>query len=186
MDFQLFAFSPVIFLALYKYRKYGVIWSVFLLIVSILVPVFNRVVLDLPHLYEAISHPNTYKVMIGFNVHYWGPINYIQTYIIGMLVAYGVRHKPNIYLGGRIGETLIWIGTILMTVSMLYWQRNFMVPGYPYEALNGLELPLYLLSHKIIYLSSFAWLIFACVTGRGGLFFSVVLNYFQLIHQIKE
>ena len=139
-----------------------------LLFIVVMIPLFNRAVLHLPHVYEVLNEPNLQLVMRGWSIHYWGPINYFQTYIIGILVAYMVRRKPTIYLGGKVGEVLIWITTIFTSLSLLYWQRNFLLPGYCFEALNGLEVYVYIVFHKLLYLSSFSWLIYACCTGRGG------------------
>ena len=132
-------------------------------------PLFNRIVMNWPHVYEFFRHENLQELLIGMSAHYWWPINYLQTYIVGIMIAYLVRHKPNIYLGGRIGELFIWITTAFISFGLMYWQRNFVVANYPFEALNGYELHIYLLVHKLIYLPWFAWLIFACCTGRGGL-----------------
>ncbi|XP_054166940.1 uncharacterized protein LOC128964376 [Oppia nitens] len=108
--------------------------------------------------------------MEGFARHYWQPFNYIQTYIIGMLTAYAVRYHPKVYLGGRYGHITLWIITICMTTSILYWQRNFVMPGYLATNFNDYEIPLYLLIGKPFYLTSFVWLIYCCSTGRGGTF----------------
>ena len=164
----MYALAPIVFLVLYKSPKLGVVWNLVLLLMAVLFPLFNRMVMDLPHIYELLKVPNLQKLMIGWATHYWSPINYFQTYIIGILLAYMVRHKPKIYLGGTIGEVFIWIITSFTTMGILYWQRNFFNTSYTFEALNGLELHVYLVFHKLLYLSGFAWLIYACTTGRGG------------------
>ncbi|XP_054166938.1 nose resistant to fluoxetine protein 6-like [Oppia nitens] len=169
LDFQLYALAPIAFLVLYKYPRFGLIWLFILLIFGILLPIFNYQILELPHVYQAISWPDVMQTMEGFARHYWQPFNYIQTYIIGMITAYAVRYHPKAYLGGRIGHMFIWIITICMTTSILYWQRNFVTPGYLAYDFNDYEMPLYLLIGKPIYLASFVWLIYCCSTGRGGL-----------------
>ncbi|XP_054166939.1 nose resistant to fluoxetine protein 6-like [Oppia nitens] len=170
LDFQLYALAPIAFLVLYKYPRFGLIWLFILLIFGILLPIFNHQILEMPHVYQVITWPDTVQAIDGFARHYWQPFNYIQTYIIGMITAYAVRYHPKAYLGGRIGHMFIWIFTICMTFSILYWQRNFVMPGYLAINFNDYEMPLYLLLGKPIYMLSFVWLVYSCSTGRGGKF----------------
>ncbi|CAG2120131.1 unnamed protein product, partial [Medioppia subpectinata] len=102
-----------------------------------------------------------------------GPINYVQTFIIGMLLACAVRYRPNVYLGGTIGHLILWFGTACITLGHMYWQRKMIMPGFQYA--EGEQL-LYLIIHKPVYLTWFAWLIYATCTGRGG-YFSEILGW---------
>ncbi|CAG2183181.1 unnamed protein product, partial [Oppiella nova] len=103
--------------------------------------------------------------MLGWRTNYWGPLNYIQTQIIGMLLAYAVRYHPKAYLGGPIGHVIIWLTTFSITLGHMYWQKDMIMPGFEY---GPYEQYLYLFFHKPLYLSWFAWLIYGTSTGRWG------------------
>ena len=167
-DYQLYALAPLSWFALYKFPKYGILWNIILLVFAVLFPVFNNKVLGHIHLYQLLYATNFRTLMQGWVWHYWSPTNYMQTYIMGILVAYVLRKYPKLNLGGRIGESLIWFGTVMSCLTILYWQKNFIDPGYQFDKFNGNEMPLYLLTHKIMFLPAYAWLVYACETGRGG------------------
>ena len=166
MDFQLYAMAPIAFLVLYKLGRKGVYWLLILLVIGIIIPPFNRFVMGDLHAYEILSHQNAKQIMLGWKSHYWGPLNYIQTQIIGMLLAYAVRYHPKAYLGGPIGHVIIWLTTFSITLGHMYWQKDMIMPGFQY---GPYEHYLYLFFHKPLYLSWFAWLIYGTSTGRWGL-----------------
>ncbi|CAG2120272.1 unnamed protein product, partial [Medioppia subpectinata] len=163
-DFQLYAMSPLAFLALYKMPRFGVLWNVFLLAIGISIPLILRFA---PHIYEGFAADIVSDNIKAWSHHYWSSLPYIQTYIIGILMAYAIRRHPKAYLGGRIGETIICLVTFLMTFGICWWNKDFLHFSYRYTRLNGYELHVYLLVHKVFYLSGFCWLFYACATGRA-------------------
>ncbi|CAG2101243.1 unnamed protein product [Medioppia subpectinata] len=166
-DFQLYALSPLAFLALYKMPRFGVLWNVFLLAIGISIPLITRFHFNIPHIYEGFSTDSTSSNVSGFTYHYWSSLPYFQTYIIGILAGYAIRRHPKAYLGGRIGETIISLATFSMTFGICWWNKDFLHFSYRYTRLNGYELHVYLLVHKVFYLSGFCWLFYACATGRA-------------------
>ncbi|CAG2114034.1 unnamed protein product, partial [Medioppia subpectinata] len=82
-------------------------------------------------------------------------------------MGYAIRRHPKAYLGGRIGEAIISLVTFSMTFGICWWNKDFMHFSYRYTRLNGYEQHLYLLIHKVFYLSGFCWLFYACATGRA-------------------
>ncbi|CAG2102495.1 unnamed protein product [Medioppia subpectinata] len=181
MDFQLYAMAPIAFILLYRYGRRGVYMVIGLLLVAIGLPVFYKFVMGHIHVYEIISHTNAREIMLGWKTHYWGPINYVQTFIIGMLLSCAVRYRPDIYLGGTIGHLILWFGTACITLGHMYWQRRMIMPGFQYA--EGEQL-LYLIIHKPVYLAWFAWLIYATSTGRGDPFFIKQMHVFVFVYRI--
>lgn len=172
-DFQLYALSPIAFLVLYKIPKIGIIWNLILLLVGMSVIPITRYVFGVNYMFDALAADNIINTQLSWQRHYWAFQPYIQTYVIGILVAYAVRHKPRVYLGGRIGELCIWIITCGMTCGILWWQKDYADVSYKYERLFGYEKSVYLIFHKVIYLSGFSWLIYACATQRAGYIFYI-------------
>ncbi|XP_054166937.1 uncharacterized protein LOC128964372 [Oppia nitens] len=167
-DFQLYALSPIAFLALYKMPKIGVIWNFVLLIIGISIPLFMRYgMADMPHIYESFTWDNVIGNINGWQWQYWSFFPYVQTYVMGMLLAYTIRRHPNAYLGGRIGEAFLWLITLSISFWIVFWNKDFLQFDYKYDGFYGYEMHAYLVLHKVCYLTGFSWLIYACATGRA-------------------
>jgi hypothetical protein len=82
--------------------------------------------------------------------------------MLGMLLGYLLRHKPDLYLGGKIGETFCWIFSLSMSFGAMFWHGNWFL-----EPPNQTSLYFYLLFSKIFWCVGWAWIIFACATGRA-------------------
>ncbi|CAG2177616.1 unnamed protein product, partial [Oppiella nova] len=119
-----------------------------LLVIGIVIPPFNRFVMGDLHVYEILNHQNAKQLMLGWGTHYWGPLNYIQTQIIGMLLAYAVRYHPKAYLGGPIGHVIIWFTTFLITLGHMYWQKDMIMPGF--KVVDNMSLEIYIM-HTFVF-----------------------------------
>lgn len=166
-DFQLYVLAPIAFLWLYKRPKWGLIWNLILLFIGMSIIPFTIYVIDVPHLWPAFKSETIEHIQLSWQKHYWSAQPYIQTYIIGILTAYAVRRHPNVYLGGRVGELFLWLASIGSTFGVMWWQKDFIDFDYKYEGLFGYEAHVYYLFHKLLYLSGFVWLFYACATGRA-------------------
>ena len=91
------------------------------------------------------------------------PNNHASAFFMGMLMGFVTRRYPNVYLGGKVGETMIWCVTWSMTIFSLIWHNNFWE-----KEPTQLNLHLYLAFGKLFWISGWAWLVFACSTGRAG------------------
>jgi len=101
--------------------------------------------------------------------NYWGIESHFGVYMLGILLGYLIRRKPDLYFGGRIGELFIWIVSWSMTVWGLLWHRNYYNPDYEF---GKYEVLLWQAFSKYFYCAGWFWTIYACTTGRGGLILS--------------
>ncbi|CAG2180159.1 unnamed protein product, partial [Oppiella nova] len=90
--------------------------------------------------------------------------SHLVSYAIGMLTGYVIRYKPNLYFGGRVGETILWITCTTSTFAAIYWINHFYDVYYP---LTTTETLLMMAFSKPLYLLGWVWLFYACSTGRG-------------------
>ena len=176
-DFQLYALSPIAFLLLFKRPKLGIFWNLILLAFGMAVVPFTVYVLGVPHVWPAFTANDIENVQLSWQRHYWGTQSYVQTYIVGFLVAYAIQRHPNINFGGRYGELCIWFATIGSTIGLMWWQKDFLDFGYAYGGLFGYEAPIYYTFHKPLYLAGFCWLFYACATGRASSWWQSGLAY---------
>jgi hypothetical protein len=89
--------------------------------------------------------------------------------MLGMLLGYLIRHKPNLYFGGRIGELLLWTISWFLTFFAIYWNKDLY---NPYNNLSQTELLSWIAFSKLCYLCGWFFLLYFCATGRGGFFIS--------------
>jgi hypothetical protein len=90
--------------------------------------------------------------------------------MLGMLLGYLIRHKPNLYFGGRIGELLLWTISWFFTFFAIYWNKDLF---NPYNNLSQTELFSWIAFSKLCYLSGWFFLLYFCTTGRGGFLFLI-------------
>jgi hypothetical protein len=82
-----------------------------------------------------------------------------------MLTGYFLRKKPDIYLGGRKIEILLWIISFSNIIAIYCWNNTFWVQNKSPPEISVL---LWLGLGKVLYGFALAWISFACCTGRGG------------------
>jgi hypothetical protein len=87
------------------------------------------------------------------------------SYILGILLGYLIKYKPNLYLGGRIGESFIWIITIVITFWGIIWNKDFMKFDYN---LTQTELLFWIGLDKYMWTAFWFWVIYMGATGRGS------------------
>jgi hypothetical protein len=83
--------------------------------------------------------------------------------MLGMLLGYLIRHKPNLYFGGQIGEFFIWIITWSLTFWAIYWNKDLFNTS---TVLSQTELFSWIAFSKLCYLSGWCWLLYCCCTEK--------------------
>ncbi|CAG2168595.1 unnamed protein product [Oppiella nova] len=101
------------------------------------------------------------------------PDSHLVSYAIGMLTGYVIRYKPNLYFGGRVGETILWITCTTSSFAAIYWINHFYDIYYP---LTTTETLLMMAFSKPLYLLGWVWLFYACSTGRGVAYYGNILS----------
>ena len=167
MDFQLYSLAPIVFIVYYYFPTIGIIWNFVLILVGVIISLAPKVIWGVPYIFEYPPNDSIWTTVRSVILYYWRIDSHIVSYVLGMFCGYLVRQKPDLYLGGRIGELFLWITCTALTIISMFWINNFWDPYYP---LTETEVLLFLALAKIMYLCGWFWMIYACATGRGGMF----------------
>lgn len=82
---------------------------------------------------------------------------------------------PNLYLGGRVGEIILWFIFPGLTIFGFHWTQSLMKVDINIEnfSINDvsteLEVYLNLTLGKLFYCLGFLWIFYMCSTGRAGI-----------------
>ncbi|XP_054166931.1 nose resistant to fluoxetine protein 6-like [Oppia nitens] len=163
-DFQLFLIAPLVFLVQYHYPRLAVWWGLLFVLIGSVLTLAPRFIWDIPHLAEFREMSSFWDYTTTMIYHYWRPDSHFSSYMMGILCAYLIRKKPNLYLGGRIGETMIWLITWTLTFASIYWTNLF---AHKYFKFSSQHLFIYLLLVKHMYSIGWFWAFYACATGRA-------------------
>ena len=157
--------APLIFLVLYHYPRIGVLWNIIVILLGIFIGVAPRIFFGIKHFLEFPAW-DVFTTQQTVMLYYWRPDSHLVSYAIGMLTGYVIRYKPNLYFGGRVGETILWITCTTSSFASIYWINHFYDVYYP---LTTTETLLMMAFSKPLYLLGWVWLFYACSTGRGGI-----------------
>lgn len=102
----------------------------------------------------------------------WPFIHHISTFSFGILVGYLIRFRPNIPLGGRVGEFLLTVSFTMMSVLGFYWTQNMLKSSDTVSSLDHsgstFEVYLNITVGKLMFCSGFLWFFYYCCTKRWG------------------
>jgi hypothetical protein len=99
-------------------------------------------------------------------LHYLGSTQQnISTFIIGLIVGYLIRKKPNLNTGGKLGNVILWITLPLLPPIASYWSEGFKASKGEFSQLSFI---MWFLSGRVMWSLGYGWIVFACCTKRGG------------------
>jgi hypothetical protein len=150
------------FLPLYSKPMLGIILSIFGIIFGIIASIIPKL-LGINFLFEWRSFETLDKLNDAVHWNFTGSNVHFAPYACGILLGYIIRKKPNIYLGGKIGESIIWIICGSMSVWAYFWHSNWFV-----EEPSQMNMFLHMAFGKLMWVAGLGWIIFACSTGRAG------------------
>ena len=159
--------APILFLVLHRFPKIGVFWNLLLVLIGIVICIIPRMILDIPFIYESMEFKSIWTTINLVRLYYWRADPHLVSYALGFFGGYLIRKKPNLYFGGRIGELFLWVVSSSLTLYSILWSNQF---WKPYYHLTKTEVILFLAFCKLMYLCGWFWMIYACATGRGGMF----------------
>jgi hypothetical protein len=172
--------APLIILPLYRFPKYGLIINILAIIFGLFLNVSPKLLFNIDPIHQ-ITH--TFQKSMSY--YYLHTEQYLTSYAIGVLFAYLCLKHRNIYLGGKLIETISWIIFPMISVSVIYWNE------YLYELVlnnqdNQLSALLYTSVGKVLFVSGFVWIIFATYSNRVGMKGFIFLYVYSYSYSIKQ
>ncbi len=115
--------------------------------------------------YEASTMNSVLEIRHSL-LHYLGSTQQnISTFIIGLIVGYLIRKKPNLNTGGKLGNLILWITLPLLPPIASYWSESFKASEGEFSQLSFI---MWFLSGRVMWSLGYGWIVFACCTKRGG------------------
>lgn len=163
--FYLSLASPL-FLSIFFYKPVTtVILLLFFLLLGTLASVFPKLYFELPVVPQEISHVTSLSQAKQALIHYlYGTNQLIVPFIFGTTLGYLLKCRPNLNLGTRFVQYILWIGMLLLPFSASEWNESFKPLEGDFTQFNFLS---WFTLCRIMWSAGFSWVLFACATGRG-------------------
>ncbi len=100
----------------------------------------------------------------SFVYYHVTPNNYGISFFVGIAFGYLLYKKV---LFSRLKEKFIWILSLIMIITVYLWHNSFWRSDKSAQLLSVL---LWYSIGKLLFCSGFAWILYACCIGRGGLY----------------
>lgn len=114
----------------------------------------------------------------------WPAHHHLGPFAAGVLVGYLIRKHPRIYLGGAVGETVLSVVFVGLSVFGFYWTQDMLrlpeagaeggVSGGGLAATvlspgpSDIEVYLNVSVGKLMFVAGFLWIFYLCCTDRSG------------------
>ena len=162
--FYLSLFSPIL-LSIFRYKVPTFVTLVVLVFLGSFIAVVPKIFFDLPVTPQEISSTtSTAQAKQSFIHYHFATDQLIIPFTFGTVIGYLLKAKPKINLGTRFAQYIIWIGMLLMPFLATEWNEQFKPLEGHFSQFNFIS---WFILSKIMWSGGFAWVIFACATGRG-------------------
>jgi hypothetical protein len=149
-------------MALYKKPSLGIKLTIFAIILSSITAFLPRF-FGVATLFEWRNLTSLDDFRDTVRWYFYMPTFRSNCFFFGMLIGYVLKRNPNVYLGGKLVETIIWIISWSMSLWAFLWTEDWYV-----NPPSALHMILFNSVGKLVWISGWAWTVFACSTGRAG------------------
>ncbi|XP_028968190.1 O-acyltransferase like protein [Galendromus occidentalis] len=158
--FQLVLLSPLLIIPLYRSFSSGLGVNLLFILSGSLITAGLTFLYNLPP--GMIFFPDLNLLVEICSKIYQKPFNHVGPFSIGILLGYAIRKHRNIRIS-KLWQLVLWSTTLVSCSAVLFaaYPWNNELPSLPVATV-------YAASHRVVWSLGIAWLIFACVSGRGG------------------
>ncbi len=160
---QLFLIAPIFIIIFYKKQIYGTYAIITAIILSLFASISPKILFGITP-YLQIWDSDVFSNTNSFVYYHFTPNNYGISFFVGIAFGYLLNKKV---MFSRLKEKFIWILSLVMIITVYLWHNSF------YRLDKSAPLLSVLLWHsigKLLFCSGFAWILYACSIGRGGLY----------------
>ncbi|KPM07579.1 hypothetical protein QR98_0060760 [Sarcoptes scabiei] len=168
--FHLILFSPLILVPLYRLRSSTSLVVMFLTIIGGCFVSINHIAhKGVPYMNQLSRMESIFEDSFYSIFYTWPFYHHISTFALGMLVGFLIRRYPNLYLGGRFGESLLSIIFLTLTFYGFVWTGEMLSSKSNFfetinESRTNLEIFLNVSVGKLMFCSGFLWIFYFCCT----------------------
>ncbi|KAH9511887.1 hypothetical protein DERF_010311 [Dermatophagoides farinae] len=171
--FHLILLSPLILLPLYRLKRgfFSILFLILSIIIGCLISISHLMFNGRPYANQWSRMDSIFYESLYTIYYTWPFIHHISTFVFGMLVGYLILDYPKIYFGGRIGECILTIVFIIMSIVGFQWTYTLhTAPSDLFTLLtksaSDLEIYLNITIGKLLWCSGFMWIFYICCTKR--------------------
>jgi hypothetical protein len=162
---QLFLIAPIFIIIFYKKQIYGTYAIITAIILSLFASVSPKIIFGIRHYLPAWDRNSaSFQKSNSLKYFYFTPNNYGISFFVGIAFGYLLYKKV---LFSRLKEKFIWILSLVMIITVYLWHNNFCRSD---KSAPFLDILLWHSIGKLLFCSGFAWILYACCIGRGGLY----------------
>ncbi len=162
---QLLLIAPIITINLYKKQIYGTYALITAIILSLFASVSPKILFGKTHYLQLLDlNFDIFKISSSFVYYYFTPNNYGISFFVGTAFGYMLWKKV---LFTRFQEIYSWILSLVIIITVYFWHNDFHRLDKSKPLLNILY---WHSIGKLLFSSGFAWILYACCIGRGGLY----------------
>ncbi len=162
---QLLLIAPIFIIIFYKKQIYGTYAIIIAIILSLFASISPKILFGIRHYLQPFDlNSAVFRNTNSFTYFYYTPNNYGISFFVGIAFGYMLRKKV---LFTRSQEIYSWILSLVMIITVYFWHNNFLRLDKSEPFLNVL---LWHSIGKLLFCSGFAWILYACCIGRGGLY----------------
>jgi hypothetical protein len=169
---QLFLIAPIFIIIFYKKQTYGIYAIITAIILSLFASISPKFLFGItPYLQLWDLDSVAFSETIAFVYYHMTPNNYGISFFIGIAFGYMLKKKV---VFTRPQEIYFWILSLVMIITVYFWHNSFWSLDKSAALSNVL---LWLTIGKLLFCTGFAWILYACCTGRGGLYLNLFLAF---------
>ncbi len=173
---QLLLIAPIFIIIFYKKQIYGTYAIIIAIILSLFASISPKILFGIRHYLQPFDlNSAVFRNTNSFTYFYYTPNNYGISFFVGIAFGYLLNKKV---MFSRLKEKFIWIFSLVMIITVYFWNNNFwrLDKSDPF-----LDVLLWHSIGKLLFCSGFAWILYACCIGRGGLYlFSAFMEKISL------
>ncbi len=162
---QLFLIAPIFIIIFYKKQIYGTYAIITAIILSLFASISPKILFGItPYLQIWDLDSSILSNGNSFVYYHFTPNNYGISFFVGIAFGYLLNKKV---LFSRLKEKFIWILSLVMIITVYFWNNSF------WRLDKSAPLLSVLLWHsigKLLFCSGLGWILYACCIGRGGLY----------------
>jgi len=173
---QLLLIAPIFIIIFYKKQIYGTYAIITAIILSLFASISPKILFGITHYLQLGDLDSVvFSSKNSFVYYHYTPNNYGISFFVGIAFGYLLNKKV---IFSQLKEKFIWILSLVMIITVYLWQNNFwrLDKSAPF-----LDILFWHSFGKSIFCSGFAWILYACCIGRGGLYLTYSLHSWKIL-----
>lgn len=125
-----------------------------------------KLLYGMPYFYEIKSLKTIDLFESSLKHNLFGIEQFIGVFAVGIFLAHLIRNSSDFKFDSVIGQTIVWIVSIGLTLFGILWPKDFFKSNH---SISETQVYLFCALQKYCFISGWVWLIYICALGKGGM-----------------